>query len=290
MADPDTVDYDTDMQTIRDYVSAVVETQTKIAAAYTGALANFETTVRSASATEAKADLVGVVLKSALKAVEKEAVSAVKEATGADLGPIVEMLHAVYDEVDRASKAAESLAVGEWIKDLRTSVTDAFTQGESGDAMRTRIENEYKQNDAGGRGGYIGGVQNELAALRTVVVPITKKVELTLYQSWINANFNNDCADGTGLISLQFTSDGNQDSATVKAPLNDKIAGALNNVMADAGVNRLMDLGVVKKMSMGDVSMCFESDNTVRMATDDEAATTFLTSSDTWNSFRRFST
>jgi len=290
MADPDAVDFDTDMQTIRNYTSAVVETQTKIAAAYTGALANFETTVRSASATEAKADLVGVVLKSGLKAVEKEAVSAVKEATGADLGPIVEMLHAVYDEVDRAAKAAESLAVGEWIKDLRTSVTDAFTQGESGDAMRTRIENEYKQNDAGGRGGYIGGVQNELAALRTVVVPITKKVELTLYESWINENFDNDCMDGTGLISLQFTSDGNQDSATVKAPLNDKIAGALNNVMASAGVNRLMDLGVVKKMSMGDVSMCFESDNTVRKATDDEAGTTFLTSADTWNRFRQFST
>lgn len=43
-------------------------------------------------------------------------------------------------------------------------------------------------------------------------------------------------------------------------------------------------------MSMGDVSMCFESDNTVRMATDDEAGTTFLTSADTWNSFRQFST
>jgi hypothetical protein len=290
MADPDAVEFDTDMQTIRDYTSAVVETQTKIAAAYTGALANFETTVRSASATEAKADLVGAVLKSALKAVEKEAVTAVKEETGADLGPIVDMLHAVSDELDRAAKAAESLAVGDWIKDLRTSVTDAFTQGESGDAMRKRIEDEYKQNDVGARGGYIGGVQNELTALRAVVVPITKKVELTLYEAWINENFDNDCMDGTGLISLQFTSDGNPDSATVKAPLNDKIAGALNNVMAAAGVNQLMDLRVVKKMSMGDVSMCFESDNTVRKATDDEAGTTFLSSPDTWKRFRQFST
>ena len=118
MADPDAVEFDTDMQTIRDYTSAVVETQTKIAAAYTGALANFETTVRSASATEAKADLVGAVLKSGLKAVEKEAVTAVKEETGADLGPIVDMLHAVSDELDRAAKAAESLAVGDWIKEL----------------------------------------------------------------------------------------------------------------------------------------------------------------------------
>jgi hypothetical protein len=156
--------------------------------------------------------------------------------------------------------------------------------------MRKRIEDEYKQNDVGARGGYIGGVQNELAALRAVVVPITKKVELTLYEAWINENFDNDCMDGTGLISLQFTSDGNPDSATVKAPLNDKIAGALNSVMAAAGVNQLMDLRVVKKMSIGDVSMCFESDNTVRKATDDEAGTTFLSSPDTWKRFRQFST
>jgi ribosomal protein S20 len=290
MGDQDAVDFETDMQTIRDYARAIVETQTKIASAYTGALANFETTVRSASATEAKADIVGAVLKSALKTVEKEAVTAVKEATDADLGPVVEMLHAVYDEVDRAAKAAESLAVGQWIKDLRTSVTDAFTQGESGDAIRERVEGEYKQNDAAGRGGYIGGVQIELEALRTVVIPKTKRVELNLYESWINENFDNDCMDGTGIISLQFTSEGEPDSATVKAPLNDKIAGALNDVMAGAGVSRLMDLAVVKKVSIGDISMCFESDNTVRKATDDEAGTTFLSSSDTWSKFRQFTT
>ena len=89
------------MQTIRDYVHAVVEAKNKIATAYLSAIDNFQTTVQSASPTEAKPDILGTILKSGLKTIEKTAISAVKEATHADLGPLDEMAHAIYDEIDQ---------------------------------------------------------------------------------------------------------------------------------------------------------------------------------------------
>jgi hypothetical protein len=54
------LDFDTDMQTIRNYVSAVVETKAKIATAYTAALDNVQTTFQTASPAEARPDILGV--------------------------------------------------------------------------------------------------------------------------------------------------------------------------------------------------------------------------------------
>jgi len=288
MTDTQTLDYNVDMQTIRDFVAAVVEMQTKLAIAYTSALADVETTFLTASPTEANPDLVGAMLKSGLKAVEKASVGAVKAETGIDVGPVVDMLHAIADEVDRASKAAASLAAGEWIKNLRNQITNAYTQGQTGDALRQQIESEYNQNDEGGRGGYIAGVENELEALRQSAVPRAEAIEVAMYEAWIAQAFNDDCMDGTGIIALQFNDDGTPASATVKSPLGDKVAGALNNVMATAGVGNLMSLNVVKKVCQGDVCMCFEGNNVVRKSTDDANAEAFLTSPDTWNQFRSF--
>src|SRR6266516_111125 len=290
------VDYDTDMQTIRDYVHAVVEAKNKIATAYLSAIDNFQTTVQSASPTEAKPDILGTILKSGLKTIEKTAISAVKEATHADLGPLDEMAHAIYDEIDRAAKAAESLAVGEWIKKTRTSITDAYTQDQTGEELRKQLETEYKNHDEGGRGGYIGGVQIELEAIRTInnkdapKVPKVEVIEVAFYSAWINQYFNDDCMDGTGFVYLQFNDDGSPDSATVNAPLGDKIAGALNNLMAGACLSRLMYLDVVKKLCKGDACMCFEGNNVVRKAALNDSVQSFLSSQDNWKKFSRFST
>jgi hypothetical protein len=281
-------DFDTDMQTIRDYVRAVVEGKTKIATAYLSAIDNFQTTVQSASPAEAKPDILGTILKSGLKLIEKQAVTAVKDATGADLGPLVDLAHAIYDEVDRASKAAEGLAVAEWIKNARTSITNAYTQDQTGEALRNQIESEYKNNDEGGRGGYIAGIQNELEAIGNVRVPREEVIEVTFYSAWINQYFNDDCIDGTGIIYLQFQEDGTATSATVTAPLGDKIAGALNDRMAAAGVSQLMDLDVVKKVCQGDDCMCFEGNNVVRKAASDDSVQSFLSSPDNWKKFNRF--
>jgi|SRR6185369_5021677 len=282
-------DFDTDMQTIRDYVAAVVEKQTKIAVAYTGALANVETTFQNVSPADAKPDILKVVIKNGFKILEKSAVTGVQEATHVDLGPLVDMIHQVYDEVDRAAAAAASLSAAEWVKNLRTSITNAYTQGQTGDALRQQIEGEYKQNDEGGRGGYIAGIQNELTALGSVNVPLSQVIETSIYEQWIVQNFNNDAVDGTGFITLNYNSDGTADKSEVTASLGAKIAGGLNNVMSAAGKSMLMDLAVVKKLVKDDKIMCFEDNNTVRKTTDDADATQFLTSKDNWRLFTSFS-
>jgi hypothetical protein len=284
----DAEDFETDMQTIRDYVRAVVEQKTKLALAYTNALADVETTFRSASSADATPNILGAILKSGLKSLEKASVTAVKTETGTDLGPVVDLVHAVWDEVDRAEKAAQSLSTGEWIKNLRTEITNAYTQGQSGDELRQQIEDEYKQGDAGYRGGYIGGIQNELAAIRMMKVPPVQVLETSMYEEWINQHFNNDCMDGTGIIVLLFDDNGDAGSAKVNAALGDNVAGALNDVMGTAEITHLMDLGVVKKVCKGAICMCFEADNTVRKATDDAETGQFLSSPENWQKFTRF--
>ena len=95
--------------------------------------------------------------------------------------------------------------------------------------------------------------------------------------------------DGTGIIYLQFDVDCSLTSASVIAPLGDKIAGGLNTQMAAAGINQLMDLNVVKKVCRGSVCMCFEGNNTVRKATDDSDAQQFLQADTTWKLATAFS-
>jgi hypothetical protein len=285
-----TADYDTDMQTIGNYVSAVVEAKAKIVTAYTAALDNAQMTFQTASPAEARPDILGVMLKSGLESAEKAAVTAVKEATGADLGPLVDMMNAISDEVDRAAKAAADRAVADWLTALRTSLVNAYTQGQTGEDLRQQIEGEYKNNDVGGRGGYIAGIENELTALGTVQAPAEEVIEVNMYQSWINQNFNGDCMDGTGMIQLQFAADGSATSATVTAPLGDRVAGRLNSILANAKVWRLMDLDVVKKVCRDTDCMCFEGNNTVRKDVLDGDTHTFLTSPDNWKLFTSFTT
>lgn len=283
-------DYDTDIQTIRNYVSAVVEAKAKIVTAYTAALDNAQTTFQTASPAEARPDILGVMLKSGLESAEKAAVSAVKSATGADLGPLVDMMNAISDEVDRAAKAAAGRAVADWLTALRTSLVNAYTQGQTGENLRQQIEGEYNNNDEAGRGGYIAGIENELIALGTVQAPAEEVIEVGMYESWINQNFNSDCMDGTGMLQLQFAADGSTTSATVTAPLGDRVAGRLNSILSNAGKYQLMDLDVVKKVCRDTTCMCFEGNNTVRKDTDDGDTRAFLTSTDNWKQFTSFTT
>ena len=283
----DAEDFETDMQTIRDYTRAVIEWQTKLVVVYTNALASVETTLSSASPEEATPDVLGTILKSGLTSLEELAVGVVKSRTGADLSAVTSMLHAIWDEVDRAEEAAESLEAGEWIRKLRTGITNAYGQGQNGDALREDIEGEYKQGDTGERGGYIGGIQNELAALRTIRMPRVECIELSMYEAWINRFFDNDCMEGTGTVVLTFSDDETPESATVNVMLGDRIAGALNGIMSGAGIRRIMDLKVVKKVCRGTACMCFEGNNVVRASTNDENAEQFLISPQTWVSVRR---
>jgi hypothetical protein len=289
MGDTTAADYDTDMQTINQYVAAVLEAKSKISASFLAAIDNFQTVVTSASPADAKPNILGAIMKSGLKTVEKSAVTAVKTTTGADLGPLVDVVHAVSDEIDRAAAAGQSLAVSQWITSTRSAIVNAYTQDQSGVSLHDKIVQEYNQNDEGGRGGYIGGIQNELAAMKTVQAPLEETVEVAMYQEWINQNFNNDCIDGTGIVYVQYADDGTLSSASIVAPLGDKIAGALNAKMARAGVANLMGLDVVKKVCKGTDCMCFEGNNVVRKPATDDQNQTYLTATSTWDMASQFS-
>lgn len=290
MGNTTAADINTDMQTIRDYVDAVVQAQAQFTTAYGAALDNFQLTVQTASPQEATPDILGVVAIAGLKFAEKTAVTAVKDATGADLGPLVEMVQAIYDEADRAAKAATARSAADFVTGLRTAVINGYTQGTRRQAMVEQLQNEYNQNDEGGRGGYIGGIENELEAAKTVRVPKVEAIEQALYESWINQKFNQDCMDGTGIVYVQFDSDGTLSSATINAPLGDKIAGRLNQIMSAAGTNGIMSLDVVKKVCRDTACMCFEGNNVVRKDTDDSDAHTFLDSPDNWENLTQFTT
>ena len=290
MGDTTATDIQTDMQTIRDYVDAVVQAQAQFTTAYGAALDCFQLTVQTASPQEASPDILGVVAKSGLKFAEKAAVTAVKDATGADLGPIVEMVQAISDETDRAAKAATARSAAEFVTGLRTAVINGYTQGSGRQAMIEQLQNDYNQNDEGGRGGYIAGIENELAATKTVHAPKVEAIEQALYEGWINQNFNQDCMDGTGIIYVQFDSSGILGSATITAPLGDKIAGRLNTIMGPAGTSSLMDIDVVKKVCRDATCMCFEGNNVVRKDTDDNDAHAFLASGDNWKGLTQFTT
>jgi hypothetical protein len=284
------LDFEVDMGTIRNYVSAVVEANDKITTTFIAALDNAQLVFQTASPAEARPDLIGVMLKSGLKSVEKVAVSSVKGATGADLGPLVDMVHAIYDEVTRAAKAAGTRSVADWMARLRTTIVNQYTQGQTGESLRIQIEQEYNQNDEGGRGGYIAGIENELVALRSVQAPLSQVVELAMYEEWINQNFDNDCIDGSGFVQLVFDSDSNPSSATVVAVLGDRVAARLNDIMSDAGVWQIMDLGVVKQVCFDSECACFEQNNVTRKEVLDGDTQAFLASPDTWQQFTRFTT
>jgi hypothetical protein len=284
------LDFEVDMGTIRNYVSAVVEAKDKITTTFIAALDNAQLVFQTASPAEARPDLIGVMLKSGLKSVEKVAVSSVKGATGADLGPLVDMVHAIYDEVTRAAKAAGTRSVADWMARLRTTIVNQYTQGQTGESLRIQIEQEYNQNDEGGRGGYIAGIENELVALRSVQAPLSQVVELAMYEEWINQNFDNDCIDGSGFVQLVFDSDSNPSSATVVAVLGDRVAARLNDIMSDAGVWQIMDLGVVKQVCFDSECACFEQNNVTRKEVLDGDTQAFLASPDTWQQFTRFTT
>lgn len=284
-------DYDQDMQTLRDYVDAVTQKQQALCMAYNAALDTFLATVQTASPDEAKPDVLGVAAKQGLKYVEKSLTKAIEGASGVDLGPMVEMVHAISDESERAAKAATARSAVEFVTGLRVAVINGYTQQAGRQALLGQLQSEYNANDEGGRGGYIGGIQNELAATQTVLAPKVEVIERGLYEGWVAKNFNDDCIDGTGFIYAQFDQD-NQTltSATITAPLGDRIAGRLNNIMVAAEVDGLMSIDVVKKLVLGDNSMCFEGDNVARKDTLDSTAHEFLSSPNTWKLMQLFST
>ena len=233
---------------------------------------NFETTIRFASPTEATPKILGVLAQSAVKLIEKEVASAIEGVTHVDVGPVVELVHAINDEMERADKATTSLQVGNWVKSLRSSVNNVLTEQTSFEVLRK----QYEDSDEGERSNIVADVGEELNQLTAVadgLKAITNQIfECGLYEDWINAHFTNDCVDGPGNIHIDLSEDGEISEVTVNAPLGDKIEGAFNSGPLGKGfvpeLDRIADIKVGKKVSIGDRCGCFDDRNEMTKGSD----------------------
>lgn len=280
---PDAVD--ADMQTIRNYISAVTAARTKITTSYLSAVHNFLTTIHGALPSEAGPNTLSVVLKAGLAMAKQLLVTERAAATGAVLRPLVDLLERISDEIDTSITAYEG---EDWLNGVRLAVASAGGRDQSGDELRAQVEEEYKRNDADGRSGYLARLTNELPAIQTIEPSLVQKLELSMYTAWINRHFDDDCMSGNGYLHIQFADDDTLSSATIRSPLGDKIAAALNRIMPEAGVTRLMELDVVKNVSKGDVCVCFERNNVIRKTpVSDEALATSI-SDDAWQHVTQF--
>ncbi len=251
-----------DIQIIRDWTILRDETLNALMTQFNAALNNFETTIRSDSPTETKPKILSVLAKSAVKLIEKEIASRVE-----GVGPVIELAHAINDEMERAGKSATSLRVGNWIKSLRSSVNNVLTKQVSFEILRK----QYNESDEGERSNIVADVGEELNQLTEVadgLKAITNQIfECGLYEDWINAHFANDCMDGLGNIHIDLTEAGEISEVTVNAPLGEKIEGAFNSRLlgqqegAVPGLDRISDIKVGKKVSIGDRSGCFDDRN-----------------------------
>lgn len=116
----------TDMQIIRDYVTLRDETLHPLITQFNGGLNNFETTIRSSSPAEAQPHILKLVAKSAVKLIEKAVTNSIKEAAHVNIGPVIELVHAINDEMERAGTALTNLQVDNWIVGLRSSVNNVL--------------------------------------------------------------------------------------------------------------------------------------------------------------------
>jgi hypothetical protein len=284
-------EWEADQETMRDYAARITEAKTKLTVSYLSAVANFETTVQQASPEEAKADKLGAALKSAWGKAKGVATGAVSKATGVEIAPLVEMYEAVDAEIDRAAAASTSLAAGEWIKSLRSKITNEYGKTNT-EAYLSDLKAYYAKLTPDERTDWITGMQVELEGLKQFKNPETEFVERSLYESWINANFSHcSLGSGTGFVKIDFDSDGELEQAIVNAPLGAKIEGGIDRTFSGP----LTDLEVSKQVcSYGDLvaggsgwrCVCFDEDNDVSMSSDLVEASALLEKAKQVRSFK----
>jgi hypothetical protein len=264
------VEFEVAMESMQTYATQATEAKSLLVTRYTNGLANFETTIQQASAQEAKADVVGAILKVAWKTTRDAAFKAVKEATGADVKPLADLYEEIHKEIDRAAAANTSHQAGVWIRNLRSSIVTAGTKETSG-ALLDRLKMHYASLSTDDRLDWITNLQAETEALKAFAAPEVTEVEAGFYEAWINGHFNHCSLEGgDGFLKITFASDDSLEEAVVKAPLGDKIEGGLDGVHTGS----LMNLAVNKQVcSYGDLVVgtgwrcyCFDDRNAVRMA------------------------
>jgi hypothetical protein len=235
---------------VREYVELLARQHDTLLEKSQDALANFETTMVFASTSEANADLLGSMLSKAFDFAVDQMLGALAESnpvTAVSLGLAKTLFQAASDELERAGKAADSHAIGNWIKDQRGAI-DRLRGRFDRDAVQSEMELGYLESSD--QQAYFAGLADGITKLRSGVLPPVEELERQLYEQWINANFKGISDDAPGCIQVKVEADDGFDitSCTVETPSGDKVADALNRLFAKLpGALRPRDLRVRKR-------------------------------------------
>ncbi len=201
------------------------------------ALNQFQTTMSFASTSEAKADILGAMGDAAVAFATDKLIDSVGELT-AGMGS--KLINAVRDEVRRASAAAESATIGDWIKAQRTALGKALN---SFQPTPLQIELETDFLEATDQEQFLENLFIESKGLAAFRPPSVEDLELILYEKWINAHFRAVTGDGPGCIVFRYELENDEFefiSCTVNAAEGSKVASALNRLI-EGGLTTLAE-------------------------------------------------
>ena len=275
---------DRDMQDIRAYADQVHSINGAIRSNLLNALANFESRVSSGSTADARADIGGALLSTALKqSVDIVAGFASVGIPGTELNLpvgrfVVGLVRSAMDEAERARAAGRSQSMAQWTIDARRIISncvgnvrcDADDQGTVGVLSPALIAEELQ-------GSICRLTENRreagMAALRTAHqnslsarVPEPSLYAKYLYESFINSHFDReaerqvrefDSAQGTIEVVWPVSGSGDQlrfDTAShsanvIIADYGDNIDDGLNDVISNiGGVDQIWDFAVHKRV------------------------------------------
>jgi hypothetical protein len=221
---------------------------------YLSALANFETTISSASLSETRPDIAGVIAATAFKEGFKEVSKATLGAAAPVANALLALVQSVKQETDRAMAARVSHSVGDWIKNMRTGATDNYNHnGTSRVLLQTLLDLYTSAQSDEERQSLVDDASYATAAIEQSTWPVTDVsfYERALYEGWIAAHFTfigrvDD--DISGFLDVRFEDGDTPSSAAVVTPLGDRIGDALNNIASSSGVATMMDLAVHKRV------------------------------------------
>jgi hypothetical protein len=236
-------------QRIREFAEKAVEQRSKLLMSTLNALAQFETTMAHASASEANPDVLGALVS---KAVGEAIDTMISEVPG--LSEVKSIYDTVTGELERAGKARQSLEMGDWIKDQR-AVIDGSMQNVNLDDLLFELEEGYLDLDQAGRTQFVQRLFEGSQRMQNLTLADIDELECKFYEQWINAHFTSIGDDTDGCIEFRYEYDDNTfdfESCEVKAPSGDKIESAINRLLDRgqiSGVQKPIDLKVRKRAS-----------------------------------------
>ncbi len=239
---------------IAEYVAALKEVHNRFVDNFEDALSQLTTTVSLGSEDRAAKDLlqrssaaaIGVAIKFLWKAVGKKA-------PGVSL--VVDFWNALSPEFAGGSDS-RGKDVADWIHNLTEVMNGWRSAYDSGfvDELTEEITLQFLEADdpTAVFDELIDATDNVRAASQQG--PGIRRLELGMYEAWINSNFDAFAEDGSGVIDIRLEADSDGASVvscTIQAPHGAKLAKRLNVLLGNvSGFKRVADLKVTKRVAV----------------------------------------